>query len=184
MVSSMLATAVQGHLFWIASRAAGIAALLFSSAAVTAGVLIGGRSTRRIPDLRPLHEALSLATLGAIVVHGVMLLGDNFLSLGVTDIAIPFASGYERGWTGLGVLAGWMLIALGLSFYARGRIGARRWRALHRFTALAWALGVAHSIGEGTDARTTWFLIIAAATTIPAAALLAARLTPAVKETT
>ena len=65
---------------------------------------------------------------------------------------------------------------LGLSYYVRGRIGVERWRRLHRFTALAWLLGVAHALGEGTDAGTTWFLVSAGVVAAPAALLLGARL--------
>lgn len=170
---------VSQHLAWIVSRAAGTAALLFASAAISLGLLMGSRlARRRRGDLRAVHEALSLATLAALVVHAGSLLADNFLHLGLADVTIPLVSGYQRVWTSAGIVGGWMLALLGLSYYVRGRIGQQRWRRLHRFTALAWVLGVAHAIGEGTDARTTWFLTIAAETVVPAAALLVARLTP------
>ena len=51
----------------------------------------------------------------------------------------------------------------------------QRWRRLHRFTALAWALGLAHSLGEGTDAGQTWFLAMTAIVVVPAISLLAVR---------
>jgi sulfoxide reductase heme-binding subunit YedZ len=70
------------------------------------------------------------------------------------------------------------MIILGLSFYVRGRIGRQRWRKLHRFTALAWILGLAHSLGEGTDAGQLWFLVATAIVVLPAAALLVVRLSP------
>jgi len=73
-------------------------------------------------------------------------------------------------------VGGWMMIILGLSFYARGRIGQQRWRKLHRFTALAWLLGVAHSLGEGTDAGKLWFLVATGIVVLPAAALLVIRM--------
>src|SRR5690349_23045367 len=101
----MLAAAVPDHLFWITSRAAGTAALLLSSLAVCAGLLIGGKLVRGRPDLRHLHEALSLAALTALVVHAVSLLGDSYLSPSLADITIPFVSGYQRGWTTLGIVA-------------------------------------------------------------------------------
>ena len=166
------------HAFWITSRAAGVVALLASSAAVTAGLLMGGRFVSRTIDLRVIHEALSLTTLVALAVHAVSLLGDSFLHPSLADIAIPFASGYQRFWMAVGITGGWMLALLGLSYYVRGRIGATRWRTLHRFTALAWLLGVAHALGQGTDAGTTWFLIGVAAFVVPPLVLLAARLAP------
>jgi methionine sulfoxide reductase heme-binding subunit len=163
---------MEGHVFWIASRAAGILALLFSSAAVGAG-LMQGRGRGR--DLRVVHEALSIATIAAIVFHGGILLADGFLHPGVADITIPFVSSYQRVWMTAGILSGWALILLGLSYYVRGRIGVARWRKLHRFTALAWLVGLAHSLGEGTDAGQVWFLVMVGIAVVPALVLLLVR---------
>ena len=168
------------HVFWVTSRAAGVVALLASSAAVTLGLTMGGRFARgRTAQLRVAHEALSLATIAAIVIHAGALLGDGFLSPSLADVTIPFVSGYQRVWTTTGIVAGWSLIGLGLSYYARKRIGVARWRTLHRFSALAWLLGVLHGLFEGTDAGTAWFLIAAAAAVLPAGGLLVARLSAA-----
>ena len=102
------------------------------------------------------------------MVHGVTLLGDQFLHPTIFDISIPFVSGYKTLWTSLGIVGGWGLILLGLSYYARRWVGAVRWRKLHRFTALAWLLGLAHALGEGTDAGQLWFLAMIALVAIPA----------------
>jgi methionine sulfoxide reductase heme-binding subunit len=167
------------HIFWITSRAAGIVAMLLSSAAVGAGLLIGSRGggLRGFGgDTKALHEALSLATLVAIAVHGVALLDDHYLHPTIFEISIPFTSSYRSFWTGIGIAAGWALAALGLSYYARGWVGQARWRALHRFTALFWLLGIVHSLGSGTDAGQPWFLLLLVVTATPAMVLLAARL--------
>jgi sulfoxide reductase heme-binding subunit YedZ len=169
------ATAIGPHVFWVMSRAAGIAALILSSLGVCVGLLMSGRLRRLGPDLRVAHEALSLATLGALLIHGVSLLGDSFLHPSLLDISVPFASSYRTLWTSAGIVAFWALALLGLSYYARTRIGVQRWRRLHRFTALAWALGIAHSLGEGTDAGQTWFLAMTAIVVVPALTLLAGR---------
>ncbi len=175
--ANILATAVGPHLFWIASRAAGIAALLLSSLSVCVGLLIGGRFVKgHRQELRVTHEALSLATLATLVVHGLTLLGDGYLHPSLGDVAIPFLGGYKTLWTSMGIVAFWALLALGLSYYARTRIGVQRWRRLHRFAALAWMLGLAHSLGEGTDAGQTWFLAMTALAVVPALLLLLARL--------
>jgi sulfoxide reductase heme-binding subunit YedZ len=175
--ADLLATAAGPHLFWITSRAAGTAALVLSSLSVCVGLCMGGRllKGRRI-ELRVVHEALSLATIATLIVHGLSLLGDQYLHPSLVDVAVPFISGYQTLWTATGILAFWMLAALGLSYYARGRIGAQRWRRLHRFTALAWVLGLAHSLGEGSDAGQLWFLAMVAIAGLPALALLAIRL--------
>ena len=164
------------HLFWITSRAAGIAALILSSASVCVGLLMGRRLKGVSgPDLRVTHEALSLATLAALAVHGLALLGDGFLNLSLTDISVPFASGYKTLWTSTGIIAFWALAAFALSYYARRWVGVKRWRKLHRFTALAWLLGIVHSLGEGTDAGQTWFLAMTAIAVGPPLILLCSR---------
>ncbi len=173
-----LATATGPHIFWITSRAAGIAALILSSVSVCVGLLMSGRlRARHGAELRVAHEALSLATLGALLVHGLTLLGDSFIHPSLADVALPFVSSYKTFWTSMGIVAFWALALLGGSYYLRAKIGVQRWRRLHRLTALAWALGLAHSLGEGTDAGQTWFLAMTAIVAIPPLALLAVRWT-------
>ena len=46
----------------------------------------------------------------------------------LAQIAVPFTIGYRPLCTGLGIIAGWLAVFLGLSFYARRWIGAKRWR--------------------------------------------------------
>jgi methionine sulfoxide reductase heme-binding subunit len=165
------------YLFWITSRAAGFAALILASVAVSFGLLMSTKLLRgRGADLKHVHEVLALSTIVAIVVHGVSLLGDSYFHPSVADISIPFASSYRTGWTSLGIVAGWALVLLGLSYYARKRLGAKRWRSLHRFTALAWLAGLAHALGEGTDAGQLWFIAMLAIVAAPAVLLLGARL--------
>jgi sulfoxide reductase heme-binding subunit YedZ len=160
------------HAFWITSRAAGIIALLAASLAVTLGL------SRRGRDWRIVHESLSLATLVALAVHALSLLGDSYLKPSLADVTVPFVSGHERLWMSVGIVAGWAFVILGVSYYVRGRIGVQRWRVLHRFTALAWVLGVVHALMMGTDAGTAWFLLAAGLVVVPAGALLVRRLTP------
>jgi sulfoxide reductase heme-binding subunit YedZ len=173
-VTLSLALDATPHLFWISSRAAGIVALLTASLAVSLGLLMGTKLTRRVSkyQLRVAHEALSLSTIVALVIHGVTLLGDGFLRLSVLDIGVPLVSSYRTAWSTLGIVGGWGLILLGLSYYARSRIGIERWRVLHRFTALAWILGLVHSLGEGTDAGQVWFLAMIGIAAGPALVLL------------
>jgi sulfoxide reductase heme-binding subunit YedZ len=175
-MSTLLATDTSQHLFWITSRAAGTAALVLSSLGVCVGLMLSGRFVRgRGADLRPLHEALSLATIAALVVHGLSLVGDKYLHPSLIDVAIPFAGSYKTGWTSLGIVAFWATLLLGPSYYVRRAIGQKRWVTLHRFTAIAWIAGIVHAFGEGTDATSPWFLLLIAATTVPALLLLTLR---------
>ena len=163
--------------FWITSRAAGIVALILASAAVAVGVSIGGRLVRgRGPDLRVTHEALSLAALVALAVHVLALFADSYFHPSIADLTIPFVRNYRGAYMAIGIIAGWGMVILGLSYYARERIGVARWKVLHRFTALAWILGAVHSLGEGSDSGRTWFLAMTAIAVLPPLMLLLARI--------
>jgi methionine sulfoxide reductase heme-binding subunit len=164
------------HIFWITSRAAGGAAMILASAAVAVGLMIGSRrQAANKRDLRAIHEALSLTTLAMVVLHGVSLLGDSYLNPGLSGIAIPFVGFYRPLWTGLGIVAGYGLAALGLTYYARDRIGAARWRRVHKLTAVFWVLAIVHTIGAGSDTAEIWFLGVSGLVVVPAALLLALR---------
>ena len=166
------------HLFWITSRAAGVSALVLASVSVTAGLAIGARGgplRGRSAQLRTMHEALSLATLAALSLHGLALLGDGWLHPSLGDVAIPFVSDYRPFWTGVGIIGGYGLAALSLSYYARARIGVARWRVLHRFIAAFWLLGVVHTLGAGTDAGQPWFLALSAIVVLPPLVLIGIR---------
>jgi sulfoxide reductase heme-binding subunit YedZ len=144
---------------------------------VSLGLLMSTRLLKgRAGDLRTLHEALSLSSLVALAVHGLALIGDHYLHPSLVDIALPFAGSYRTFWTSLGIIGGWAMVVLGLSFYGRRWIGTARWRKLHRFTAAAWLLGLIHALGEGTDAGRLWFMAMVGAVVVPALVLLATRL--------
>jgi len=169
------------HLFWITSRAAGTSAIVLASLTVGMGLTLSGRARALGRLLAPLgsaerrviHESLSLASLLAIAVHGLSLLGDSYLRPSLADISIPFVSSYARLSTSAGIIAAWALALLGLSYYLRGRIGVARWRRLHRLTALAWLAGLVHSFTEsGSDAGKPWFIALVVLTALPALVLL------------
>lgn len=159
--------------WWLASRSAGVVSIVAVSVSVIIGLMMAnglprqgrlGISKRR---LLAVHESTALAGLVAIGVHGVTLLGDKFMHPTLSQIAVPFTLGYRPAFTGLGIIAGWLALLLGLSFYARRHIGARRWRKLHRATIVVWALGVIHTLGAGTDAGRPWLQAILVLTGVP-----------------
>jgi methionine sulfoxide reductase heme-binding subunit len=150
--------------WWLASRASGLVALALIGLSVTLGLAMAAKAIRRpgLPRiLMAVHEHAALAALVAIAVHGTTLLGDRWLNPGPVGIAVPFVMDHRPVWTGIGILAGYLAAILGLTFYARRRIGARRWRNLHRLTPLVYAMGVAHALGAGTDRRLIAVLLIA-----------------------
>jgi sulfoxide reductase heme-binding subunit YedZ len=113
--------------------------------------------------------------LVAVAIHGLSLIGDKYLHPSLAGVTIPFALDYQQFSTSLGIVAGWGLIILGLSYYLRRHIGASRWRMIHRFTVLAWAAALIHSFAEGTDSGQTWFIALIGITALPAVVALVAR---------
>jgi methionine sulfoxide reductase heme-binding subunit len=167
--------------WWLASRASGLVALALITLSVTLGLAMAGRVSRE-PRLRrallSIHEHAALGGLIAIAVHGITLLGDRWLDPGPLGIAVPFVMDHEPLWTGLGIVAGYLAAALGLSFYARRRIGAKRWRSLHKATILVYVLSVAHTLGAGSDAGTPWLRAQLVLTGAPVLFLLVMRMLP------
>jgi sulfoxide reductase heme-binding subunit YedZ len=170
---------LQSHGWWLASRASGLVALVLVTVSVGLGLAMAGKVMRRpglAKKLMAFHEQTALAGLVAIAVHGIALLGDPWLNPGVAGVAVPFAMGFKTAFTGLGVIAGYLAALLGLSYYARRRIGARLWRRAHRATVVVYALGLVHAIGAGSDASAVWFRWWVIATTPVIGGLFAYRL--------
>jgi sulfoxide reductase heme-binding subunit YedZ len=126
--------------------------------------------------LRRTHQYVALSALVAIAAHGVFLLLDPWLHPSASALVVPFQLGYRPVWTGLGVIAGSMIVVLGVSYWLRDRIGRNRWAAIHRLTFGAYVLALAHVVGSGTDATSRWLLVVLAGALVPVVPLLARRL--------
>jgi methionine sulfoxide reductase heme-binding subunit len=148
------------HIWWLAGRSAGVVAFVLLTASVVIGLAMALRvlPTRMRPAVRAGHERIALAALAGVGAHGLLLLGDPWLHPGLSGLLVPFTMQYRPLWTGLGVLSGYLAAALSLTYYARRRIGARRWRNAHRLIPIAWAGAAAHVVGSGTDAGQAWLL--------------------------
>lgn len=166
------------YLWWLVSRASGIVGLVLISVSVILGLALATKVVRP-PRIRPalarLHEHIALTALLAIGGHGLSLLGDHWLKPGLAGITVPFDMTYRPEFTGLGIIGGYLALLLGPSFYLRRRIGARRWRALHRAIVATWLLSVVHALGAGTDAGRPWLRALVLVPAVPIAYLLAVR---------
>jgi sulfoxide reductase heme-binding subunit YedZ len=166
------------HIWWLASRASGVVALVLVTISVGIGLTMSAKLMRKRglgPKLTAIHEQTALAGLIAIGVHALTLLGDPWLHPGAAGISVPFVMGYRTFFTGMGIIAGWLAALLGLSYYFRKHIGAARWRKAHRATVVVYVLGLIHTIGAGTDASTAWLRWFMALTAVPMAALFLRR---------
>lgn len=167
------------YIWWLLSRSAGIVALVLVSFSVLIGLTMATKILQRPGlgrKLARLHEHVALVALISMVVHGATLLGDPWLRVGVKGAVVPFTMSYRPLYTGLGIVAAYLAGVLGLSFYARRRIGARLWRKLHRATAAVWVLAVVHTLGAGSDASTLWLRAVMLVTGAPIVFLLLVRI--------
>lgn len=167
------------YTWWLVSRAAGVTSFALASVAVILGLVMAGRLAAKpgmARKLKAVHEHAALGSLVALAIHGLALLGDGWLSPGLTGVLVPFALDYRPLATGIGILAGYGMALLGLTFYVRRRIGAQRWRRAHRWTMLVWLLAALHALTAGSDAASPWLRAILGASAAAIAVLFAARL--------
>ena len=166
------------YLWWLISRASGVVALVLVSLSVLMGLAMAARAIPRPGWKRTivrLHEHVALVALAAVGLHGVSLLGDAWLKPGLRGITIPFALHYRPAFTGAGIVAGYLMMLVGPSFYFRRRIGPARWRKIHRLSLLVWFLAAVHTVGAGSDAARPWLRAIVVLPIVPMVYLLALR---------
>ena len=88
---------------------------------------------------------------------------DTFVSIPLISAVIPFTSGYEGFWLGLGAISLDIMLALIVTSLIRGRLNRKVWRAVHWLAYASWPIAFAHSIGSSTDLRHGPLLVLAVA---------------------
>lgn len=144
---------------WLVARASGFVAYGLMTASVLAGLVLKskpfGRRLRGVVAME-IHRTLSFLGLAAIGLHGLALVLDSAVDITVADLVIPGAAPYRPLWTGLGVVAAELMIALIVSFPLRKVFGFKTWRRLHWATYLTFGLATVHGIMAGTDTGRSW----------------------------
>jgi sulfoxide reductase heme-binding subunit YedZ len=165
------------YLPWMASRSAGLVAFALVSATVVLGLAMSTRlvTGRRRALVRGMHEPLALAALGAMALHGVLLLFDGWLNAGPLQLVVPFTLEHAPFYTGLGVIAAYAMALFAGSFYLRRRLAPGRWRQIHQAAFVVWILGAIHALGAGSDAGAIVMRATLALMGLAIAGLLAAR---------
>lgn len=154
--------------FWYLSRATGFVAYLLLWGSVTWGLLLStgtGRRWMRPPLLLDAHQFLSALGVGFACFHGLVLMGDRYVSFPLRAVILPFGGSYEPLLVAFGQLAAWLSLLLIASFHVRRHIGGRAWRRLHYASFAAFWLAVAHGLLLGTERTTVWANILYMMTT-------------------
>jgi sulfoxide reductase heme-binding subunit YedZ len=164
--------------YWYLTRGTGAVALLLLTVGLVLGVMGPTRfRTARMPRfaVSGLHRNVTLLALAFVVVHVVTTVLDGYTPIGVRDAFVPFVASYRPLWLGLGAVAFDLLLALIVTSLLRNRLGFRAWRAVHWLAYASWPVALLHSLGTGSDARSSWLVVLAAACTIAVVAAVSWR---------
>ena len=156
-----------GSAFWYASRATGVISLILFSMVAILGILVNRQG--RLPGLprfavTGLHRNLSLLTVAFLGTHIVTAIVDGYAQIPWLSTVVPFSSGYERFWIGLGTLAIDLFAALIVTSLLRDKIKPSIWRAVHWLAYVCYPVVVIHSLGAYKDLRSGWLLVLTLAT--------------------
>jgi hypothetical protein len=164
---------------WTVARAGGLTAYVLLTLAVALGLALSLRwEAARWPRLitNDLHRFLTLLSLALVAVHGPAVWLDPFMRFGWTEVLVPFMSHYRPLWMALGIVAGYLALAVWLSTELRPRIGYAWWRRLHGLAFAVYALATVHGLATGSDTRTPWGLGLYAGSVLLVGSLLGVRL--------
>ena len=156
-----------GTAFWFASRATGVISLILFSVVAILGILVNRQG--RLPGLprfavTGLHRNLSLLTVAFLGTHIVTAIVDGYAHIPWLSTIVPFSSGYERFWIGLGTVAIDLFAALIVTSLLRDRLRPAFWRAVHWLAYVCYPVVVVHSLGASKDLRSGWLLTLTMAT--------------------
>jgi predicted ferric reductase len=156
----------QSTALWYASRAAGVVSLLLLSLVLVIGVLVNRRG--RLPGLPAfavtgLHRNLSLLAVAFVAAHVLTAVTDPYVTIRLMSVIVPFTSGYEPFWLGLGAVALDLVLALAVTSLVRAWLPRRVWRGLHWLAYAAWPVAFSHGLGASSDMRSGGLRMLAVA---------------------
>jgi DMSO/TMAO reductase YedYZ heme-binding membrane subunit len=171
--------------FWYASRATGIVALLLLTAVFVLGIAVRGKS--RLPGLprfatTELHRNISLLAVIFIAVHVLTAVLDSYVHIPLLAAVVPFASGYERLWLGLGAVGLDLMFAMIVTSLLRARLNRVLWRAIHLTAYACWPVALVHSVFSSKDLRQFPMIFIGIASVVLIIAAVAWRVVHAIRQ--
>jgi sulfoxide reductase heme-binding subunit YedZ len=148
---------------WYAARASGVAAYVVLSIVVSLGLTLGKKAqSSRWPrfSVEEVHRFGGLLVGSLIGVHVLAIAADSFLPFSLTQLIVPFTSSYRPLWTGLGIAAAELLLALAITNHYRRRLPYRFWRRAHYLNFAVWGFASLHGLMTGTDRGAPWLAIL------------------------
>ena len=148
---------------WYAARASGVAAYVVLTVTVALGMAMGGKAqSARWPKFATMdvHRFGGLLVGSLIGVHVGAIALDSFMPFSLRQLVVPLASTYRPLWTGLGIGAAELLLALAITNRYQKRLPYRVWRRVHYLNFAVWAAASLHGMFAGTDRSATWLVAL------------------------
>ena len=126
--------------FWILARATGFTAYVLLTCSVLAGLVVKSRPfgmALKPATATDLHRTLAFLSLGALGLHGLTLVLDHTVGIGLGALLDAGLAPYRPLWTGL---------------------GQKNWRRLHWTTYATFAAATGHGLLAGSDSAQPWAL--------------------------
>ncbi len=141
------------ELLWYTSRATGTVSVVLLTVVVCLGAVVASRRpprATRAAVVMGLHRSLSLGLVVFLLAHVATAVVETFVSIDLISAFVPFTSGYERFWVGLGTTAVDLTAAVVVTSVWRHRLPEPLWRAVHWLSFLLWPFAIVHGLLLGT----------------------------------
>lgn len=159
---------------WLASRAAGLAALGLLGFQILAGLLLSHPTNRAVwrasRAVLPWHETLWLFILAFVLAHVVAIVVDPYAGVGLAGALVPGLSSYRSAPVALGSLALDALVITGLTARWTRLVPAGSWLIVHRAALGVFVLAWMHGLLAGTDSPALLAVYVALGAAVAVAA--------------
>ncbi|MFZ2188719.1 MAG: ferric reductase-like transmembrane domain-containing protein [Candidatus Moraniibacteriota bacterium] len=141
---------------WYLTRAGGLISFLLLYLAIFFGIAIHFPGLKKIfqpIDSYNFHVWISFQALIFVIIHGLVLLTDEYLGFSIKDLFVPLSSTYQPELVTLGVLGMYAMLALILTSIFRKYFSYRVWRVTHFLNIVLYGLAFFHAYYLGTDLK-------------------------------
>ncbi|TQM65182.1 NADH-ubiquinone oxidoreductase-F iron-sulfur binding region domain-containing protein [Humibacillus xanthopallidus] len=133
------------ELLWFVSRATGVASIVLLTVVLVLGLVTSGRRRPHAESAAvviAVHRWLSLGMVVFMVGHAATAIAETYVSIDLVSAVLPFTSGYETLWVGLGTLAVDIMLAVVVTSLLRHRLAERTWRRVHLLSYALWPMAL------------------------------------------
>ena len=146
---------VSTHMYWYLGRSSGLVAYWLLFASVALGLAVSSRVFDGMLGrgwVFEIHKFLSLFVLVVMCLHALIMLPDPYAKFTLRELLVPMQSHYRNGAMAVGIVTFYGSVFVSATFYMKGIIGQRGWRAIHYTTFALFVGAMAHGLLAGTDA--------------------------------